>query len=68
MPTMMKGDVLGYEFMGGVVDVARGVKNLKVGDRVVVPFTIACGNCWHCERDLWSLCENSNPNAALAER
>ena len=68
MPTMKKGDVLGHEFMGEVVEVGRGVTNLKVGDRVVVPFTIACGNCWHCQHDMWSLCENSNPNAALAEK
>lgn len=67
MPTMKKGDVLGHEFMGEVMELGRGVKNLKVGDRVVVPFTIACGNCWHCQHDMWSLCENSNPNAALAE-
>lgn len=67
MPTMMKGDVLGHEFMGEVVEVGRAVKNLKVGDRVVVPFTIACGNCWSCKHDRWSLCENSNPNAALPE-
>jgi threonine dehydrogenase-like Zn-dependent dehydrogenase len=68
MPTMKKGDILGHEFMGEVVELGRGVKNLKVGDRVVVPFTIACGNCWHCSRQLWSLCENSNPNAALQEK
>jgi threonine dehydrogenase-like Zn-dependent dehydrogenase len=67
MPTMMKGDILGHEFMGEVMEVGRGVKNLKAGDRVVVPFTIACGNCWHCKHELWSLCENSNPNAALPE-
>jgi threonine dehydrogenase-like Zn-dependent dehydrogenase len=65
---MMKGDVLGHEFMGEVMEVGRNVKNLKVGDRVVVPFAIACGNCWHCLHDMWSLCENSNPNAALAEK
>ena len=65
---MMKGDVLGHEFMGEVVEVGRNVTNLKVGDRVVVPFTIACGNCWHCQHDMWSLCENSNPNAALVEK
>jgi threonine dehydrogenase-like Zn-dependent dehydrogenase len=65
---MMKGDVLGHEFMGEVMEVGRNVKNLKVGDRVVVPFTIACGNCWHCQHDMWSLCENSNPNAALVEK
>jgi threonine dehydrogenase-like Zn-dependent dehydrogenase len=67
MPSMKKGDVLGHEFMGEVVELGRGVKNLTVGDRVVVPFTIACGNCWNCQHELWSLCENSNPNAALAE-
>jgi threonine dehydrogenase-like Zn-dependent dehydrogenase len=68
VPTMKKGDVLGHEFMGEVMEVARGVKNLKVGDRVVVPFPIACGNCWHCEHQLFSTCENSNPNASLAEK
>ena len=65
---MKKGDVLGHEFMGEVVDVGKGVSNLKVGDRVVVPFTIACGNCWHCQHEFWSLCENSNPNATLVEK
>jgi threonine dehydrogenase-like Zn-dependent dehydrogenase len=68
VPTMKKGDVLGHEFMGEVVEVGRDVKNLKVGDRVVVPFPIACGTCWHCEHQLFSLCENSNPNASLAEK
>jgi threonine dehydrogenase-like Zn-dependent dehydrogenase len=68
VPTMKKGDILGHEFMGEVVEVGRGVKNLEVGDRVVVPFPIACGNCWHCEHELYSLCENSNPNASLAEK
>jgi threonine dehydrogenase-like Zn-dependent dehydrogenase len=68
IPTMKKGDVLGHEFMGEVMEVGRGVKNLKVGDRVVVPFPIACGSCWHCEHELFSLCENSNPNASLAEK
>lgn len=65
---MMKGDVLGHEFMGEVVEVGRRVQKLKVGDRVVVPFAIACGNCWQCRHNNWSLCENSNPNAALAEK
>jgi threonine dehydrogenase-like Zn-dependent dehydrogenase len=65
---MKKGDILGHEFMGEVMEVGRAVKNLKVGDRVVVPFTIACGECWQCQHDNWSLCENSNPNAALAEK
>lgn len=65
---MMKGDILGHEFMGEVVEVGRNVRTLKVGDRVVVPFTIACGQCWQCQHENWSLCENSNPNAALAEK
>ncbi|MDQ6612330.1 MAG: glutathione-dependent formaldehyde dehydrogenase [Gemmatimonadota bacterium] len=68
MPTMEKGDVLGHEFMGEVVDVGRAVKNLKVGDRVVVPFTISCGNCNACQASMFSLCENSNPNAGLSEK
>ncbi len=68
IPTMEKGDILGHEFMGEVVELGPGVKNLKVGDRVVVPFPIACGNCLACERDLYSLCENSNPNALMAEK
>ena len=65
---MKKGDILGHEFMGEVVEIGREVKTLRVGDRVVVPFTIACGDCWQCQHDNWSLCENSNPNAALAEK
>ena len=68
VPTMEPGDILGHEFMGEVVEVGRGVDNLAVGDRVVVPFPIACGNCWHCKHELYSLCENSNPNAHLAEK
>ncbi len=67
IPTMHKGDILGHEFMGEVVEVGREVKKLKVGDRVVVPFPIACGQCWFCQHDLWSLCDNSNPNAGPAE-
>jgi threonine dehydrogenase-like Zn-dependent dehydrogenase len=68
VPTMKKGDILGHEFMGEVMEVGADVKNLKVGDRVVVPFPIACGRCWHCEHQLFSTCENSNPNASLAEK
>ena len=68
VPSMQRGDVLGHEFMGEVVEVGRRVHKLKVGDRVVVPFPIACGACNACERDLWSLCENSNPNAWMAEK
>jgi threonine dehydrogenase-like Zn-dependent dehydrogenase len=67
IPTMESGDILGHEFMGEVVELGSAVKNLKVGDRVVVPFTISCGNCFFCNRDLWSLCDNSNPNAWMAE-
>jgi threonine dehydrogenase-like Zn-dependent dehydrogenase len=66
IPTMQGGDILGHEFMGEVVEVGSEVGNLTVGDRVVVPFTIACGNCFFCQRQLWSLCDNSNPNAEMA--
>ena len=68
IPTMEAGDILGHEFMGEVVELGSAVKNLKVGDRVVVPFTISCGNCFFCKSDLWSLCDNSNPNAWMAEK
>jgi threonine dehydrogenase-like Zn-dependent dehydrogenase len=68
IPTMEKGDVLGHEFMGEVVELGPDVNNLKVGDRIVVPFPIACGNCWSCQQKLYSLCENSNPNAWMAEK
>jgi threonine dehydrogenase-like Zn-dependent dehydrogenase len=68
IPTMEKGDILGHEFMGEVVEVGSENKELKKGDRVVVPFTIACGHCFFCERELWSLCDNSNPNAWMAEK
>jgi len=67
IPSMQKGDVLGHEFMGEVVETGRAVKELKVGDRVVVPFPIACGQCTMCHEKLFSLCENSNPNAWMAE-
>lgn len=75
-PTMKQGDILGHEFMGEIVelgsafqtgDISEKGKALAVGDRVVVPFTISCGNCFFCQRDLWSLCDNSNPNAWMAE-
>ncbi|CFX04508.1 S-(hydroxymethyl)glutathione dehydrogenase [Candidatus Filomicrobium marinum] len=62
MPGMHEGDILGHETMGEVVEVGRGNKRLKVGDRVVVPFTIACGECFFCRRGYYSGCENSNPN------
>ena len=68
VPTMRNGDILGHEFMGEVVEVGPAVKNLRPGDRVVVPFPIACGACNACERELYSLCENSNPNAGITEK
>lgn len=67
IPSMEKGDILGHEFMGEVVEVGSEVRNVSVGDRVVVPFAIACGACFYCTHDLWSLCDNSNPNAWMAE-
>ena len=67
IPKMEPGDILGHEFMGEVVEVGSGVRNLKAGDRVVVPFTICCGGCYFCRHQLWSLCDNTNPNAAAAE-
>jgi threonine dehydrogenase-like Zn-dependent dehydrogenase len=64
---MQKGDILGHEFMGEVVETGAEVKNLRLGDQVV-PFTIACGQCFFCHKSLWSLCDNSNPNAWVAEK
>jgi threonine dehydrogenase-like Zn-dependent dehydrogenase len=68
VPTMMRGDILGHEFMGEVVETGSEVRTVAVGDRVVVPFPIACGACWSCRHELYSLCENSNPNATMAEK
>jgi threonine dehydrogenase-like Zn-dependent dehydrogenase len=68
VPTMKTGDVLGHEFMGEIVETGSAVKNLTVGDRVVVPFPIACGACAQCRRGLFSTCENTNPNAWMAEK
>lgn len=67
IPTVRRGDIMGHEFMGIVVETGSAVKNLQIGDRVIVPFTISCGNCFYCKHELWSLCDNSNPNAAAAE-
>ncbi len=68
IPTMEPGDILGHEFMGVVEETGANVRNLKRGDRVVVPFTICCGKCFYCQNQLWSLCDNTNPNAWLAEK
>ncbi|RPJ87287.1 MAG: glutathione-dependent formaldehyde dehydrogenase [Acidobacteria bacterium] len=68
VPGVLNGDILGHEFMGEVVDVGKEVKKLKVGDRIVVPFPISCGNCWYCRQGMFSLCDNSNPNAWMAEK
>ena len=67
IPTMMKGDILGHEFMGEVVETGREVKTLKVGDRVIVPFAIACGRCFFCQNKQTSLCDNTNPNAWMLD-
>jgi threonine dehydrogenase-like Zn-dependent dehydrogenase len=66
-PAMRQGDILGHEFMGEVVECGPAVERLNVGDRVVVPFPIACGQCFYCSRQLWSLCDNSNPKAMMME-
>src|ERR1051326_4878849 len=68
IPFMEPGDILGHEFMGEVMEVGSGVRNLKVGDRVVVPFPIACGVCEACKNELYSVCENTNPNGWMAEK
>ena len=68
IPTMRAGDVLGHEFMGEVIETGPEVKKVKKGQRVVVPSFICCGSCWYCEHELWSLCDNTNPNAPLQEQ
>lgn len=68
MPGMEKGDVLGHEPMGEVVEVGANVRNLKVGDRVVVPFVISCGHCWFCQQGLYAACDTTNPNAAATAK
>ncbi|HEU4342686.1 MAG TPA: alcohol dehydrogenase catalytic domain-containing protein, partial [Candidatus Binatia bacterium] len=68
IPTMKAGDIIGHEFIGKVVETGPAVKNLQPGDRVIVPFPIACGSCFYCAKEEYSLCDNSNPNAWIAER
>jgi len=68
IPTMQSGDILGHEFMGEIVELGADVKNLRIGQRVVIPFTICCGGCFYCNKELWSFCDNSNPNGALTEK
>src|SRR5438309_314189 len=68
MPGMEKGDVMGHEFMGEVVEVGRDVKKLKPGDRIVVPFTIICGECDQCRRGFYSVCERTNRNKQVADK
>lgn len=67
IPTMRVGDIIGHEFMGEVVEVGKEVRNLKTGDRVVVPSFVCCGECWFCKNSLFSCCDNTNPNAHLQE-
>lgn len=68
IPSMEEGDILGHEFMGEVVEVGPEVKNIRRGDRVVVPSFISCGSCWYCNHGLTSCCDNTNPNAHLQEK
>src|ERR1700759_5258638 len=68
MPTMEKGDILGHEPMGIVEEIGSDVRKLKKGDRIVVPFTICCGACWFCQKQLWSLCDTTNRKAELARK
>jgi threonine dehydrogenase-like Zn-dependent dehydrogenase len=68
IPSMQHGDVLGHETMGEVVELGSETRNLKIGDRVVVPFTISCGECFFCKRGFYSGCERSNPNRQMAEK
>ncbi|HEY9698960.1 MAG TPA: zinc-dependent alcohol dehydrogenase [Trichocoleus sp.] len=67
IPSMMPGDIVGHEFMGEIVETGPEVTNLKKGDRVIIPFPISCGHCYFCQKDLWSLCDNSNHKAHLIE-
>lgn len=68
VPTMRSGDIIGHEFVGEIVDVGPAVSRVKPGDRVIVPSFIVCGSCWYCEQQLFSLCDNTNPNPELQDR
>lgn len=68
LPTMRRGDIIGHEFMGEVVETGPEVKKLKKGDRAVVVSVIGCGGCYYCQNGLWSLCDNTNPNAWMLEK
>lgn len=68
VPTMEAGDILGHEFMGEVLELGTEVDNLHVGDRVVVPFNIACGECFFCQKGFFSCCDRSNPNEEIARK
>jgi threonine dehydrogenase-like Zn-dependent dehydrogenase len=68
IPTMEKGDILGHETMGEVMAIGSGVKKVKVGDKIVIAFDIACGSCSYCKDEEYSCCDNTNPNAALADQ
>src|SRR5579883_187021 len=68
IPTMQKGDIIGHEFMGEIVEIGSEVKLLKKGDRVVVSSIIGCGQCNYCKQQMWSLCDNTNPNAWIQDK
>jgi Threonine dehydrogenase and related Zn-dependent dehydrogenases len=68
VPTMKRGDILGHEFVGEVVETGSGVSSFKRGDRVIVPFPISCGDCWYCKHGMFALCDNSNPNSWMQEK
>jgi threonine dehydrogenase-like Zn-dependent dehydrogenase len=68
IPTMQKGDIMGHETMGEIVEVGSAVKKLRVGDKIVIPFDIGCGKCHHCEQEEYSACDNSNPNSLMADK
>lgn len=68
IPAMLPGDILGHEFMGEVVETGKEVRRVKTGDRVTVAFPIACGQCFYCKQELYSLCDNTNPHAEMVEK